>query len=110
MASWHTLPVLGLPRHERPAVGLSALPSQAFRRSRLALERERLTNGASIAAWPLPFITAAADVCIAAIFSAVMRRYSAGEQVPLAISKVRRKIVSQETAVNLAIVIAIERG
>jgi hypothetical protein len=70
----------------------------------------RLTNGPSIAAWPFPFISAPIDICIAATFSAVMRLYSVAEQAPLAISRVRRRIVSHDVAVRLAIVIAIERG
>jgi hypothetical protein len=55
-------------------------------------------------------MSAPTDVRTAATFSAVMRLYSAREQVSRAISRVRWKTVSHEVAVRLAIVIAIERG
>jgi hypothetical protein len=78
----------------------------AFRRSRLAFTRVRLTKGANIAAWPRPLMRAAPiDICTAATFSAVMRRYSAGVHVPWAIIRVRRKIVSQDATVSRAIII-----
>jgi hypothetical protein len=41
---------------------------------------------------------------MAATFSAVMRRYSAGEHAPRAISEMRRQIVSPDAAVSRAIV------
>jgi hypothetical protein len=77
----------------------------AFRRSRLAFTRVRLTKGANIAAWPRPLMRAPIDICTAATFSAVMRRYSAGVHVPWAIIRVRRKIVSQDATVSRAIII-----
>ena len=77
----------------------------AFRRSRLTFTRVRLTKGANIAAWPRPLMSAPIDICTAATFSAVMRRYSAGVHVPRAIIRVRRKIVSQDATVSRAIII-----
>jgi hypothetical protein len=47
---------------------------------------------------------------MAATFSAVMRRYSAGEHAPRAISEVRRQIVSPDAAVSRAIVSVKERA
>ena len=58
------------------------VPYYPLLRSRFAFARARLTNGASIAACPFPLSNALVDVCMAATFSAVMRQYSAGEQVP----------------------------
>jgi len=43
--------------------------------------------------------------CIASSFSLTMRRYSAGGQVPDAMSKVRRRIVSHEANVRRAIAV-----
>ncbi len=54
------------------------------------------------AALPLPVISAHVDACIAAIFSAVMRWYSAALQVPFAIMTERWKIVSQEAVPSRA--------
>src|ERR1700750_659739 len=53
-------------------------------RSRLAFAVARLCHGASACLLPRPPITAKADSCIAAAFSIAIRRYSAGEHVPLA--------------------------
>jgi hypothetical protein len=49
-------------------------------------------------------MSAAIDICAAATFSAVMRRYSAGVQVPWAIMMPRRKTVSQDATVSRAII------
>lgn len=49
-----------------------------------------------------PTITAKADSCIAAAFSIAIRRYSAGEHVPLAIIRLRRAIVSHDAIINSA--------
>lgn len=80
-----------------------------FRRSRWAFARARFTNGATIAAWPFPLTIALIAVWIAAVFSVTIRRYSAEEQVPCTISRVRRVIVSHEAADNSAIVRGIVR-
>jgi hypothetical protein len=69
----------------------------------LAFLLARLTKGDSIAACPLPRMNARSATCPAATFSVVIRRYSAAEQAPCAIKRVRRKIVSQEAAINCAI-------
>jgi hypothetical protein len=45
-------------------------------------------------------MSAAIDNCAAAAFSAAMRRYSAGVQVPWAIIMPRRQTVSQDATVN----------
>jgi len=50
-------------------------------------------------------MSAAVEICIAAAFSAAMRRYSAALQEPLAIIRVRRKIVSHDATVRRAIII-----
>jgi len=50
-------------------------------------------------------MSAPIDICTAAAFSAVMRRYSAGVQVPWAIIRLRRKTVSQDAIVRRAIII-----
>jgi hypothetical protein len=50
-------------------------------------------------------MSAAVETCTAATFSAAMRRYSAAVQVPWAIIRVRRKIVSQDATVSRAIII-----
>jgi DDE_Tnp_1-associated len=76
-----------------------------FRRSRFTFARVRLTNGANTAALPRPRMSAAVENCIAATFSATMRRYSAGVHVPCAIIRARRKIVSQDAAASRAIII-----
>ena len=76
-----------------------------LRRSRFALAWVRLTKGANTAVWLRPVMSAAIDICTAVAFSAVMRRYSAGVQVPRAIIKVRRNIVSQDARVSRAIII-----
>jgi hypothetical protein len=47
---------------------------------------------------------------MAATFSVVIRRYSAGEHAPRAISEVRRQIVSQDAAVSRAIASVRERA
>ncbi len=60
----------------------------------------RVTKGASTAAWPRPIVSAVRERCAAATFSADMRRYSAGEQVPCAIIIERRMIVSQDATAN----------
>ena len=60
-----------------PAPTVLGLPAKTF------CVRPRATDkGASIAARPLPLISARMAVCTTATFSAVMRLYSAGEQVP----------------------------
>jgi hypothetical protein len=53
-------------------------------------------------------MSAAVEICTAAAFSAAMRRYSAAVQVPWAIIRVRRNIVSQDATVSRAIVIGRE--
>src|SRR5690349_6548426 len=71
-------------------------------RSRLAFAVARLCHGASACLLPRPPITAKADSCIAAAFSIAIRRYSAGEHVPLAIMTLRRAIVSHDAIINSA--------
>jgi len=66
------------------------------------LARERFKNGAMTAALPFPVISARVDACMAAIFSAAMRLYSAALQVPRAIITERWKIVSQDAAASWA--------
>jgi len=50
-------------------------------------------------------MSAPIEICTAAVFSAVMRRYSAGVQVPSAIIRLRRKTFSQDAIVSRAIII-----
>ena len=76
-----------------------------FRRSRFTFARVRLTKGASTAAWLRPLASASIDVCMAATFSAAMRRYSAAAHVPRTIIRVRRMIVSHDAIVSRAIII-----
>jgi len=90
-------------RFDAPAHPLQVV--YVFRRSRLTFASVRLTNGANSAAWPRPLMSAAIDIWTAAAFSAVMRRYSAGVQVPWAIIRLRRKTVSQDAIVRRAIII-----
>lgn len=63
----------------------------------------RLCHGARTAVCPRPDITAIADCRSAAAFSIAMRRYSAGEQVPCTIIRLRREIVSHDAIINSAI-------
>ena len=77
----------------------------AFRRSRLAFARARVTKGANTAAWLRPVMMAATDDRIAAAFSSPMRQYSAGVQAPCAINRLRLITVSHDAAVRRAIVI-----
>ena len=77
----------------------------ALRRNRLAFDRARLANGASIAAGPFPLINALAAVCVAATFSASIRWYPAAVHAPRAINRLRRRIVSHEAAVICAIAV-----
>ena len=83
-------------------------PGYGCRRSRRALARARLTNGASAATEPRPSIRAVSEACAATAFSPVMRQYSAALQVPCAIIMVRRSTVSHDAAVNTAIVMGKE--
>jgi hypothetical protein len=85
--------------------GASIAVIYVFRRRRLTFASVRLTNGANSAAWPRPLMSAPIDIWSAAAFSAVMRRYSAGVQVPWAIIRLRRKTVSQDAIVRRAIII-----
>lgn len=61
------------PRPEPPLPKGSLAVGYALRRSRLAFDRARLANGASIAAGPFPPINALAAVCVAATFSTTIR-------------------------------------
>jgi hypothetical protein len=91
-------------RSPRRLMFICLLADYGLPRSRFAFARARPTNGASIAVCPFPLSNALVDACTAATFSAVIRKYSAGEQVPWDISRERRRIVSQEATVSRAIV------
>ena len=85
-----------------PGVQLSVAAESYFRRSRRAFEVAFRCHGDSkTEAGALADRAASFAVCChAATFSATMRRYSAGEQVPRAIIMLRRAIVSQDAAAN----------
>jgi hypothetical protein len=70
----------------------------------------RVTKGANTAAWLRPVMMAATDDRIAAAFSSSMRQYSAGEQAPRAINRLRLITVSHDAAVRRAIVIGNASG
>ena len=80
-SGWAIYPTGGL--FWRPT-GTTRVKASCYRfcRSRFAFARARLTNGASIAGCPFPLSIALVEACVAATFSAVIRQYSAGEQVP----------------------------
>src|SRR5262249_35209986 len=89
----------GAAGHPAHAGGRRAALASYFRRKRLALERARLSQGVSIAA----AVSALAlrnstmlEASAARIFSATMRRYSAGVQAPSAIMRLRWAMVSHE--------------
>lgn len=84
-------------------MGPPQLAVHLFPRSRRAFAVARLCHGARTAVCPRPDITAIADCRSAAAFSIAMRRYSAGEQVPCAIIRLRRAIVSHDAIISSAI-------
>ena len=95
-------------RAQRPASPVTARRKRlayAFRRSRFAFARARVTKGANTAAWFCPVMMAATDDRIAAAFSSPMRQYSAGVQAPSAINRLRLITVSQDAAARRAIVV-----
>jgi hypothetical protein len=89
----------------RGSYGKALVLAYVFRRSRFAFALARVTNGANIAVWPRPVMMAVIDDRTAAAFSAAMRRYSVGVQVPCAINRLRRKTVSHDAIVSRAMVI-----